>query len=154
MNQDNAALIAKLNPAIPRRYLFALAGILWMFAGGLLCFRGELWLEEFPSGTELLIEVISLGLAAAGYVFFFFRIVQKNIDRIGRLPEKACLFAFTAWHGYIMIATMMTLGITLRTTAIPKYYLSIPYTVMGGILLIGSLRFYQMFWNARAGETA
>jgi hypothetical protein len=90
-------------------------------------------------------------LAVAGYFFFFIKVVQKNIDRISRLPERACLFAFTAWHGYIMIALMMTVGIMLRNASIPKYYLSIPYTAMGGILLIGSLRFYRRFLTALVG---
>jgi hypothetical protein len=76
-------------------------------------------------------------------------VVQKNLDRIERLPERACLFAFTAWHGYIMIALMIMIGFTLRNSAIPMYYLSIPYTAMGGTLLIGSLRFYRQFLAAR-----
>jgi hypothetical protein len=150
MNQVRASFITRLNPAVPRHYLFAIAGVLWMAAGVLLCVRAEQWLEAFPAGTELALEIISIALAAAGYLFFFFKVVQRNIDRIGRLPDRACLFAFTAWHGYIMIALMMTIGITLRNTSIPKYYLSIPYTAMGGILLIGSLRFYQAFLALRA----
>jgi hypothetical protein len=148
MKQENGSLASKLNPAIPRHYLFALAGVLWTAAGALLCVRGELWLEAFPLGTEFALETISIGLAVAGYFFFFVKVVRKNIDRIGRLPEHACMFAFTAWHGYIMIAVMMTIGITLRNTSIPRYYLSVPYTTMGIILLIGSLRFYRRFLNA------
>jgi hypothetical protein len=50
-----------------------------------------------------------------------------------------------------MIALMMTIGITLRSASIPKYYLSIPYTAMGGILLIGSLKFYRRFLAALVG---
>lgn len=145
MKQVNGSLVSKLDPAVPRHYLFAITGVLWTIAGVLLCVRGEIWLEVFPLGTEFALETISIGLAVAGYFFLFMKVVQKNIDRISRLPERACLFAFTAWHGYIMIALMMTIGITLRNAAIPKYYLSIPYTAMGGILLIGSLRFYRRF---------
>ena len=148
MNQAPVSLISKLNPAVPRHFLFAIAGVLWTIAGVLLCVRGEIWLESFPIGTEFALETLSIVLAVAGYFFFFIRVVQKNIDRIGRLPQRACLFAFTAWHGYIMIALMITVGITLRNASIPKYYLSIPYTAMGGILLIGSFRFYRKFLTA------
>lgn len=149
MNQISASLISKLNPAVPRHYLFAIAGVLWTIAGVLLCVRGEIWLEVLPLETEFALETISIGLAVAGYFFFFMNVVQKNIDRIERLPERACLFAFTAWHGYIMIALMIMIGFTLRHSAIPMYYLSIPYTAMGGTLLIGSLRFYRQFLAAR-----
>jgi hypothetical protein len=150
MNQTQNSLIARLNPAVPRRYLFAVAGVLWTAAGVLLCVRAEIWLEAFPIGTEFAIEAISVGLAVIGYIFLFMKVVERNIDRIGRLPERACLFAFTAWHGYLMIAFMMTLGITLRNSSLPKYFLSIPYTAMGGILLVGSLRFYRRFLAAYA----
>ena len=149
MNHINASLISKLNPAVPRHYLFAIAGVLWTVAGAILCVRGEIWLEVFPLGAEFALETISIGLAVAGYFFFFMKVVKKNIDRIELLPERACLFAFTAWHGYIMIAMMIMIGFTLRNSSIPMYYLSIPYTAMGGTLLIGSLRFYRQFLAAR-----
>ena len=45
----------------------------------------------------------------------------------------------------VMIALMMTIGITLRNSSIPKYYLTIPYFAMGAILLIGSVQFYRQF---------
>ena len=133
---------------MPRRYLFAIAGALWTIAGGLLCLRAELWLQTFSLGTAVVVVSLSLSLAIAGYFLVFFKVVEKSIDRISRLPDRPCLFAFTAWHGYLMIAFMMTLGITLRNTAIPKYFLSIPYSAMGGILLIGSARFYRRFLAA------
>jgi hypothetical protein len=151
MTQENRSLSSRLNPAVPRHYLFALAGALWTIAGVLLCVRGEIWLEVFPLGMEFALESIGVGLAVAGYLFVFIRVVQKNLDRISRLPERACLFAFTAWYGYLMIALMMTIGMALRNTEIPKYYLSIPYTAMGVILLIGSLRFYRRFLAALLG---
>jgi hypothetical protein len=138
-------MVSKFNPAVPRRYLFGLAGILWTTAGTLLCIRAIIWLDVFSTQTECVLEFFGCLLAATGYFFLFSRIVQKNIDRILELPERACVFAFTAWRGYAMIALMATIGITLRNTSIPKYYLSIPYTAMGGILLIGSVRFYRQF---------
>lgn len=150
MSQISASLILKLNPAVPRRYLFAIAGVLWTVAGALLCVRGEVWLEVFPLSTEFAMETIGIGFAVVGYFFLFLKVVQKNIDRIEQLPERACLFAFTAWHGYIMIALMIMIGFALRNSSIPMYYLSIPYTAMGGTLLIGSLRFYRRFLAARA----
>lgn len=150
-NEETGSLASKLNPAVPRHYLFAVAGVLWTIAGALLCVRGEIWLEVFPIGTEFALEALSIALAIAGYFFFFVKVVQKNIDRISRLPDRACFFAFTAWHGYIMIAVMMMIGISLRNASIPKYFLSIPYIAMGGILLIGSLRFYRRFFTALAG---
>lgn len=141
----SATIFQRLNPAVPRRYLFLLAGGLWTIAGALLCWRGAIWLDVFPFLTEFALESISIVLAAAGYFYLVSRLVKQNIDRICELPERACMFACTAWRGYFMIALMMAIGITLRNSSIPSHYLSIPYTAMGGALLAGSARFYREF---------
>ena len=138
-------MINRFNPAVPRHFLFAIAGLLWTLAGGLLCMRGAMWLEGFHFLAIASIEAASLAVAAAGYVFLFAGIVRKNIARIALLPDRACVFAFTAWRGYIMIGIMMTAGISLRSSSLPLYYLSLPYTAMGSILLAGSVMFYREF---------
>jgi hypothetical protein len=149
MGDKRSSLISKLNPAVPRYYLFGLAGAFWTFAGLMLCARAILWLNSFSLGTELALETSSIAIAIIGYFFLFVKVVQKNIDRIGQLPEHACLFAFTAWRGYVMIALMITIGITLRNTSVPKYFLAVPYTAMGAILLIGSAKFFRQFATSR-----
>ena len=143
--QKYDALIGKLNPAIPRRFLYFIAGILWMIAGTILCVRGIQWMDSFSFQTEIELEGISIAAAIAGYLYLFSGIVQKNINRIKNLPERACLFAFTAFRGYAMIVVMMSFGLYLRSTPFPKYILAIPYSVMGSMLLIGSAVFYRQF---------
>jgi len=145
MGATKPSIISRLNPAVPRYYLFGLAGAFWTVAGLVLCVRAILWLDVFPLSIELALETTSIAIAVIGYPFLFVKVVQKNIDRIGQLPENACVFAFTAWQGYVMIALMITLGISLRNTAIPKYFLAVPYTAMGAILLIGGTRFFRQF---------
>lgn len=141
-------MFSKFNPAVPRQFLFGIAGLLWTVAGALLCVRGAVWLEEVRFAAALEIETVAMVLAVAAYAFLFSRLVQKNVDRIVRLPERACVFAFTAWRGYIMIALMIASGLTLRNSSIPHYYLSLPYTAMGVVLLTGSVRFYREFLRA------
>jgi nucleoside recognition membrane protein YjiH len=132
-------------PAVPRRWLFAIAGFIWAAVGVLLCGRAIVWLEPFPLITGLVLESAGLILASAGYVYGFSTVARKNIARIQSLPDRACAFAFTAWRGYVMIGLMITIGITLRNSAIPKYYLTIPYSAMGGVLLIGSAQLFSAF---------
>lgn len=152
MSQTPPSAFSRLNPAVPRHYLFVLAGGLWTAAGTILCLRAEVWLEVFPLGTEIELEALGAILAVLGYLYLFIHIVRKNIDRITGLPERVCLFAFTAWRGYLLIALMIGLGLALRSTSIPKYYLSVPYTAMGIILLAGSAKFYRQFLVARASR--
>jgi hypothetical protein len=63
-----------------------------------------------------------------------------------------CAFAFTAWRGYIIMGGMVVLGLTLRNSSIPKIYLSVPYGAMGGMLLIGSTRFFRRFFTSLRGQ--
>lgn len=144
-----STLISKLNPAVPRRYLYVIAGLLWTIAGAILCIRGFTWLDRFSVPLEMTLVALSAAIAIGGYTLMFFRIVDKNVNRISVLPARACLFAFAAWRGYLMIALMVSIGITLRSSAIPKYLLSIPYSAMGGALLLGSFRFFREFRAAR-----
>jgi hypothetical protein len=150
MTETKSSFITKLNPAVPRYYLFGLAGAFWTFAGLLLCGRAIVWLNAFPLSIELALETLSVAIAIVGYLYLFVKVVKKNIDRIGQLPENACVFAFSAWQGYVMIGFMMTIGITLRNTSVPKYLLAVPYTSMGAILLIGSARFFRQFATSMA----
>lgn len=142
----NIDMMRKFIPTVRRHYLFALAGMLWTIAGGILCVRGTIWLRLLPPIGEISISLLSFVIAAVGYLYGFSNVVQKNIDRIHQMPERAAIFAFTSARGYILITLMIATGITLRNSTIPKYYLTLPYDVMGGVLLIGSIRFYRQFF--------
>ena len=98
MDEQRPSILLRLNPAVPRYYLFGLAGVLWTFAGMVLCVRAIFWLEAFSLSVELALETMSIVIAIVGYVFLFVNVVEKNINRIRQLPERACVFAFTAWQ--------------------------------------------------------
>jgi hypothetical protein len=136
-------------PAIPRRLLLLLASAFWAVAGGILVVRAFFWLEEQGTGTMVSVESASIAIAVTAYLLWFSKLVLRNIARIHKLPEWACAFAFTAWHGYLMIGFMMTLGIVLRNSQIPRIYLAVPYAIMGAILLAGSARFIKEYLTSR-----
>jgi len=146
-------MLSKFNPAIPRQYLLAMAGTLWTAAGVLLCARSLIWLGEFDAAAVIAVEMAGVAGAVAIYEIVFSKLVHRNIERIGQLPERVCLFAFTAWRGYAMVALMMGVGVALRSASFPKYYLSGPYTAMGGALLGGSAGFYRAFLNGLRTRT-
>jgi hypothetical protein len=112
--------LTKFNPAVSKNWLLVLAGIMWSGVGILLCGYAVTWL----AGSK---------------------IAQKNIDRILLYANKACLFSFQSWSGYIIIAVMMTGGILLKSSPIPKPYLAIMYTAIGGGLFLSSFRYYARF---------
>ncbi len=138
-------MLMKFRPAIPKHWLFIIAGFIWTVVGLMLCVRAVTWLSSTALSFNFFVEMIAVGIAGVGYLVMFSKVVQKNIVRILALPDRACAFAFTPWKGYFMIACMITIGIILRNSSLPKYYLVIPYTAMGVILLIGSFVFFRQF---------
>ena len=134
-----------IRPAVPRHWLFAIAGLAWTAVGILLCARSISWAYASPLDAGLGLEAAGIVIALVGYAFGFTRIVKRNIGRIHGLPDTVCAFAFTAWRSYVLIGLMVMIGIALRNSTIPKVYLVVPYTAMGGMLVIGSVRFYRQF---------
>ncbi len=145
MKETMLQLAPSWKPAIPRKFLLLLASAFWALAGGILVTRAFFWLEEQGTGTMVFVESASIAVAVTAYLFWFSKLVLRNIARIHTLPPWACAFAFTAWHGYLIIGLMMTLGILLRNSSLPRIYLAVPYAIMGAILLVGSGRFVKEF---------
>lgn len=144
---NTESLLHKLNPAVPNRWLFVLAGAVWTAVGLVLCLRALTWLAAEPEPAATLWAVSGVAVAVAGNRFMFAAVARRNVGRIAALPQRACIFAFTAWKGYIMIALMITLGMLLRNSSMPKHYIAPLYLAMGGALLLASSVFYQSFRN-------
>lgn len=136
-----------VNLTIPKHWLLGVAGFLWSGVGVLLCTRAIGWLAAFDATTRVSFGLSGIVLAIIMYAGGFHKVAQKNIQRICSLPARTSLFAFTAPMGYIMIGAMITLGVLLRNSEIPKEYLSIPYLAMGGALLTGSYKILERFWR-------
>ncbi|MBN2556826.1 MAG: hypothetical protein JXA97_12875 [Anaerolineales bacterium] len=126
---------------MPKVVLHLLAGLMWSGVGIMLgrLAIGWLWLLPWPGRWPYLLA----GLAAAGVIqFFFSRLATKNIARVERLDEKPCLFAFQAWTSYPLVLFMISLGLFLRNSPLPKPLLAILYIGIGGGLFLSSLDYY------------
>lgn len=136
-------VLQQLKPGIPRRLLYFLAALLWGAAGIVLDARGvSIIIDGDASGLWF---GATLGVAG-GWLFYkllFIRISGKHIKRIGSIPyAKPCAFSFLDWRGYFIMALMITLGVTLRTTGIiPPSVLGPLYIIMGTALLLAAVRF-------------
>jgi len=137
----------RIKPAASKYLLIVLAGLMWSTVGVMLCSMAYCWLKEVDWLTALPLGFFGIILSLAVYRFGFSGIAKKNIDRICLLPEKGCVFAFQAWKSYLIIVVMIALGIILRHSPIPKHYLAIVYTTVGGALLLSSLHYYRKLWQ-------
>jgi len=119
----------------------------------MLCRMAWLWIT--PLTMQRFVTLLFTGCAGACIVFYFgfSRVALKNIDRMRRLPAKACFFAFQAWKSYFLIAFMIALGITLRHSPVPRSFLAVIYFTIGGALFLSSFRYYlRIFDMNRCGD--
>ena len=140
-------LVSKFKPAVSKYWLATAAGLMWTAVGLMLCGLAYEWLAAIPLRWAIPLGVVGTILALVVYRFGFSRIALKNIDRLCQFPDKACFFAFQPWKSYLVIVLMVLLGFILRHSIIPKYYLSVPYTAIGGALLLSSFHYYGHLWH-------
>jgi hypothetical protein len=136
-----------LKPAVTKSWLIALAGLMWTGVGVMLCRLAYIWLVVINRGMATSFALFGAAMAVGAYYFGFSKIAQKNIERISLLVEKTCIFAFQTWKGYLIIAFMITVGIILRNSAVPKQYLAILYTTIGGAIFLSSFHYYGLLWK-------
>ncbi|HRS74918.1 MAG TPA: hypothetical protein P5282_08270 [Anaerolineaceae bacterium] len=105
------------------------------------------WLTLSFSIPAILLGVLGIILSVMVNRWGFSKIALKNIERILALKEKACLFSFQAWKSYLLIIVMVSTGIFLRNSAIPKVYLAVVYTAIGGALIQASVKYYTRFFS-------
>jgi len=137
-----ARYIDKLKPAMPRKLLLLIAGAMWCGVGVMLTMMAFHWLHSYP-GRSWMFALPGFIAALVIHHFGFLRLVDKNLGRISQLPEQPCAFSFISWKSYLIIMIMVTLGITLRHSSIPKQYLSIIYLGIGLALFLSSIRYFR-----------
>ncbi len=134
--------LTRFDPVVPRQWLLGLAGLMWTGVGLMLCRYAVAWLTHPLSLLARLLGLLGLAISIAANRWQFSALALKNIRRIQQLPERACIFSFLAWKGYLIIAVMVTAGILLRSSAIPRPYLAVIYAAVGGALIQASFNYY------------
>lgn len=136
--------IEKFKPAAGKRIRVFLAGFVWICAGILLLSFSASWLEGFFADDSLKFTGAGILLALAIHHFGFLRIVDKNLGRLLPVNEPRCVFSFISWKSYITIAVMVSLGVLLRHSPIPKPLLAILYIGIGLALILSSVRYLRI----------
>jgi hypothetical protein len=140
----NRRLIDKFNPAVNKKYLIFLAGTMWCGVGIMLISFAVSWLIKYTGDRKFLYYGAGIMAALPIHFFGFIRLAEKNIKRILPLPGKRCIFSFITWKSYLIVGIMITMGITLRHSSIPKQYLSILYNGIGlGLFFSGMVYLKQ-----------
>lgn len=134
----------KFKPAVDKRVLLLLAGLMWVGVGIMLLTFSYSWLTAYQHTGSFSFAGIGVGLALVIHHFGFLRIVDKNLGRILPMEGKRCIFSFMTWKSYIIVVVMVMMGVLFRHSPIPKPYLSIVYTGIGLALILSSVRYLRV----------
>ncbi|MEA3288162.1 MAG: hypothetical protein U9Q77_12415 [Candidatus Marinimicrobia bacterium] len=132
--------------SVPKKYLLLVSGIMWSGVGLMLISLATRWLQDLHYEPHWLIIVAGIIPGIMVALFGFTRIVSKNIQRIDEMEAQASVFAFQAWHSYVLIIIMMSMGIYVRQSGLIPMILKTPgYYTIGTALSLSSLRYYRAF---------
>ena len=134
---------------LQKEKLLIVAGVVWAIAGANILRIGiASYVESFDRENPFpLLWMIPLSaLILTGFMMMFRKVVKRNTRRILSYTEKKSVFAFFDIKGYLLMAFMMALGITLRSVnLLPVTFFAVFYTGLGAALTLAGLRFIGNF---------
>ncbi len=139
--------LEKYKPAVKRNFLLLIAGIVWECVGIMLLILAFSWLSASSNTNIHVIVGAGVVFALLAHHFGFLRIADKNLNRILPMDEKKCLFSFISWKSYLVIVVMISMGVLLRHSTIPKKHLAILYIGIGLALILSSIRYMRFFYK-------
>lgn len=137
----------KLNPAVDKKVLMLIAGLMWAAVGLMLLIFSAIWLQPERIKIDLIFASLGIFVGLLVHRFGFSHIVDKNLARIVPMQEKRCIFSFVPWKSYLIILIMVAMGRLLRMSAIPKSYLAIVYITMGLAMFLSSFKYFTALYT-------
>lgn len=138
--------LEKIKPGVQKRTLLLIAGCAWTIAGVILIFRSLLWL--IGANHHLTMEIgIGIVLGILFYILLFARISKKHITRITLIRiDNPCFFSFFNFRSYLLMAIMISGGITLRLSGLVNPEIIYTFFLCMGIpLLVSAWRFFYSY---------
>jgi energy-converting hydrogenase Eha subunit C len=135
--------IERYKPGVSKSTLLFVAGMLWVMVGIMLNSMAWSWLRAERLGNALPAVAVGFVDSLIIHHFGFLRIVNRNLDRIVPMEGKRCVFSFMPWKSYALVTVMITLGVLLRHSPIPKLYLAVLYIAIGMALILSSVRYLR-----------
>ena len=139
--------IRKFNPAVDKSVLVLMAGLMWCGVGIMLVRYAVTWLSICSTKEQVFYYSVGFLAAMPIHHFGFIKIATKNINRLLALREKTNPVAFMTWKSYLIVLVMVSMGIALRHSSLPKKYLSILYNGIGLALFLSGIRYFRFFFK-------
>jgi hypothetical protein len=139
--------LKRFTPRTDKRILIFLAGLMWCGVGVMLIRYAISWLSSCPKKEQIIFYSVGFLGALPIHIFGFSKIADKNLKRLAPMKEKKCVFSFMTWKSYLIVLFMVSLGITLRHSSLPKRYLSLIYNGIGLALFLSGLRYFKTLFQ-------
>ena len=136
-------------PGVSRSvHLFA-APFLWTAIGTLLMVRGFGWIGAGPARWLVLLALV-IGTIKSRLILD--KTARKSLQRILEMNDNTCIGAVYSWKTWLLVALMMTFGITMRKLTDPGLVIGTLYMAIGWALVLSSrLGWMQWFKWIRSG---
>ena len=86
-------ILVRIKPGVPKRYLLLIAAFMWLMAGSILVYRGEVLLPNFHHFWIGMAMVLIGGLSM--FFIVFLKLSLKLIRRINAMEIlNPCVFSF------------------------------------------------------------
>lgn len=140
-----------LIPKVPKRWLVAIAGLVWIIAGYNVFRIGEENLQNHFASPYLPVLGATV-VFLVFYQFIFSRMVKKHNARIMSYEDdRVRILKFFDARGYIIMVFMIVLGFAVRSSGWFKpLWIGAFYSGIGAALIAGGLFFlYHFFFDKR-----
>lgn len=132
---------------VSRRALMIIGGVVWAVAGANILRIGVgCWQTVELSGWLKALGAVAV--FAAFYCGVFSKMYSKHHRRIAEKTERNCPLSFLDVRGWVIMAFMIALGITIRRYGLmPQWFIAMFYTGLSSALILTGLRFLAKGWR-------
>ena len=126
---------------IRRAYSYVIAAAIWSIPGITIAVKG--FRTYMLMNPDDLWWLMLITIAVSIFFFIIFRrVVRKYSERIASLPDSVMIWQIFPPKGWILLAIMMGLGITMKHILdVPMSFTASFYSGLGPMLIVGGLRY-------------
>ena len=136
--------LSRFKPGAKRRTHLLLTAVLWSAIGILLLTKASYRIVQVPE-HQIIITIAALILGTLKSIFILDRSARKSIVRILEFKDGTCLGAVYSFKTWLLVVSMMGVGLVLRNSSLSLSLLCFVYFTIGWALLFSS-RLAWMVW--------
>ncbi|MGL4344433.1 MAG: hypothetical protein ACRCTE_04480 [Cellulosilyticaceae bacterium] len=138
--------MSKWVPRCSKRTLLIFAALVWMMAGSMVMKLGyEVVLKT--RGHKEIAVIVAVTAFLIFYNLIFKKMAAKHQRRIAaKTQDKLCVFSFFDKKSYIIMGSMMTLGIVIRSLTFIDPMCWAPFYIGLGTALFGAGVLFGIAW--------